>query len=142
MKTMGGKEQMDKEILVIPCSGIGKPYGEISRQAVYELLEDIRPEQVETVCLGRLMIRDPEVLEKLQNGFVITVDGCAKDCALKNVEATGKKVDKAVRTLEVFKEHRDLKPEGVLNLGEAGYTLAHYLAEKLSGEVECLAKEE
>jgi len=124
MKTMGGKEQMDKEILVIPCSGIGKPYGEISRQAVYELLEDIRPEQVETVCLGRLMIRDPEVLEKLQNGFVITVDGCAKDCALK------------------FKEHRDLKPEGVLNLGEAGYTLAHYLAEKLSGEVECLAKEE
>ncbi len=133
---------MGKKILVLPCSGIGKAYGEIGRQATYELAEDLKPGQVDTLCLGRLMIRDPEALERMEDSFVITVDGCAKDCALKNVEATGKKVDKAVRTLEVFKDHRDLKPEGVLNLGEPGFKLAHYLAEKLSGEVDCRMKEE
>ncbi|KUG03952.1 hypothetical protein ASZ90_018614 [hydrocarbon metagenome] len=132
----------NNKILVLPCSGIGKAYGEIGRQAVYELAEDLKPGQVDTLCLGRLMIRDPDALKRMEDSFVITVDGCAKDCALKNVEATGKKVDKAVRTLEVFKDHRDLKPEGVLNLGPPGIKLAHYLAEKLAGEVDCGIKEE
>ncbi|NSW82646.1 MAG: hypothetical protein HPY90_05105 [Syntrophothermus sp.] len=133
---------MTKKIMVLPCSGIGKAYGEISRQAAYELIDDIRPEDVTTACLGRFMIRDSEVVEQAKNSFIITVDGCAKECALKNVEAAGLKVDKAVRTIEVFKEHRDLKPEGVLQLGEPGFKLAHILAQKLAGEVDCLMKEE
>jgi uncharacterized metal-binding protein len=80
----------NKKILVRPCSGIGKAYGEIGRQAVYELAEDLKPGQVDTLCLGRLMIRDPDALKRMEDSFVITVDGCAKDCALKNVGSQGK----------------------------------------------------
>lgn len=133
---------MKKAIVVLPCSGIGKAYGEISRQAAYELVEDLHPEDVTTTCLARLMIGDPETVDLIKNSYVITVDGCAKDCARKNVESTGKKVDQAVRTIDVFKEHRDLKPQGVLELGEAGFKLAHLLAEKLNQEVDCVMKEE
>jgi len=110
---------MGKKIVVLPCSGIGKAYGEISRQAAYKLIENLRPEEVETACLARLMIDDPETKDLVMNNYVITIDGCAKDCAKKNVEKTGKIADTSVRTIDVFKDHRDLKPEGVLNLGDA-----------------------
>lgn len=133
---------MAKKIVIMPCSGIGKAYGEIGRQAAFQLAGSLRPEQVETACLARLMIDDPLTREQIMNNYVITVDGCAKDCAKKNVEKIGKTVDNAVRTIDVFKEHRDLKPEGVLNLGEAGMKLAGFLAEKLASKVDCLAAKE
>ncbi len=132
---------MEKKILVLPCSGIGKAYGEIARQAAYLLADDPKAVAVSTTCLGKVMIRDPETMELMDGSYVITIDGCAKDCAKKNVEASQHKVDSAVRTIEVFKEHKGLKPEGVLNLGEAGNKLAEYLAEKLGDQVECLEKE-
>ncbi len=133
---------MAKKIVVLPCSGIGKSYGEIGRQAAYQLAESLRPDKVETACLARLMIDDSETKEQIMNNYVITVDGCTKDCAKKNVEKIGKKVDNAIRTIDTFKEHRDLKPEGVLNLGEAGMKLAGFLAEKLAAEVDYLAAKE
>lgn len=132
---------MAKKIVIMPCSGIGKAYGEIGRQAAYQVAES-RPEVVENACLARLMIDDPETKEQIMNNYVITVDGCAKDCAKKNVEKVGKPVDKAMRTIDVFKDHRDLKPEGVVNLGEPGMKLADFLAEKLAAEVDRLVGKE
>ena len=82
-----------KKVVVLPCSGIGKAYGEIGRQAVYELVEDLRPEEVATTCLARLVIDDPEAKALVSDNIVITVDGCTQDCARKSVESTGKKVD-------------------------------------------------
>lgn len=133
---------MGKKVVVLPCSGIGKAYGEIGRQAVYDLAEDLKPEDVKTACLARLMIDDPEAKALVKENFVITVDGCTLDCARKNVEAAGKQVDSAVRVVEAFKKHRDLKPQGVLELGEPGLKLAHILAERLSEEVDCVMKKE
>lgn len=133
---------MAKKVVVMPCSGIGKAYGEIARQAAFELEEDLRPGDVTTACLARLMIEDQETTELIKNNFVITLDGCAKDCAKKNVESTGKTVDEAIRVINTFKEHRDLKPQGVLELGEPGKKLAHILAEKIAPEVDCLLGKE
>ena len=31
---------MQKKVVILPCSGIGKAYGEMGRQAIYELIED------------------------------------------------------------------------------------------------------
>lgn len=131
---------MGKKVVVLPCSGVGKAYGEIGRQAVYDLAEDLKPEDVKTACLARLMIDDPETKELVKDNFVITVDGCSLDCARKNVEAAGGKVDSALRVLDTFKKHRDLKPQGTLELGEPGLKLAHILAERLSEEVDCVMK--
>lgn len=133
---------MEKKIVVIPCSGIGKAYGEIGRQAVYELIEDLQRGDVATTCLARLMIDDPEAKALIHDNLVITVDGCAKDCARKNVEFTGKKIDRAFRVIEVFKENRDLKPQGILKLGEDGFRLVHILARKLDEEITGLMRKE
>ena len=133
---------MGKKVVVLPCSGIGKAYGEIGRQAVYELAEDLRPEEVTTACLARLMIDDPDTKALVKDNFVMTIDGCAHDCARKNVESAGKQVDSALRVIEAFKKHRDLKPQGVLELGEPGFKLAHILAERLNEEVDCVMRKE
>jgi uncharacterized metal-binding protein len=134
---------MKNKIVVLPCSGIGKAFGEIGRQAVYEALENFRPEDVTTTCLARLMIADAETKALMNERVILTVDGCPQDCARKNVVATGKKVERALRVIEAFREHRDLKPADVLELGEAGVKLVHILAKKIRKEiVDSLRREE
>lgn len=133
---------MEKKVVVIPCSGIGKAFGEMGRQAVYEVMEDLRPGEVTTTCLARLMIDDPETKVLIMQNYVFTVDGCAKDCARKNVEFTGKKIDGALRVIEIFKGNRDLKPQGILDLGEEGFKLVHILAQKLNEKIASLMRKE
>ncbi len=133
---------METKVVVLPCSGIGKAFGEIGRQAVYELVGDLRPDDVATTCLGRLMINDPEAKALMQNKIVITIDGCTQDCARKTVESSGKKVESALRVIEALKKNRDLKPEGILELGEPGFKLVHILAQRLNEEVDRLMKKE
>ena len=133
---------MAKQVVIMPCSGIGKAFGEIGRQAVYEMVEDLRPDAVTTACLARLMIDDPETKALVQNNYVITLDGCPKECARKNVASAGKTADSALRVIETLREHKELKPQGILELGEPGFQLVHFLAEKLNGEVDCLVKGE
>lgn len=128
--------------MVLPCSGIGKAFGEIGRQAVYELVEDLRPDDVATTCLGRLMVDDPEAKSLVQDKIVITIDGCTQDCARKTVESSGKKVGSALRVIEALKKNRDLKPDGILELGEPGFKLAHILAQRLNEEIDCVMKKE
>ncbi len=132
----------DKTTVVMPCSGIGKPYGEIGRQSTYTLMEDLCPGKVTTTCLAKLMIGDPDAVELVKNNPVITLDGCAQDCARKNVESIGKKPDRAVRVINTFKHHRDLKPTGILDLGEPGRKLVEILASDLALEIDCPAQKE
>ena len=40
-----------KRVVVVPCSGIGKTYGTVGREAAYELVEELRPENAEIVAL-------------------------------------------------------------------------------------------
>lgn len=133
---------MEKKVVVLPCSGIGKAFGEIGRQAVYELVEDLRPDDVATTCLGRLMVDDPEAKSLVQDKIVITIDGCTQDCARKTVESSGKKVGSALCVIEALKKNRDLKPDGILELGEPGFKLAHILAQRLNEEIDCVMKKE
>lgn len=139
---MGDKGDKVSKVVVLPCSGIGKAYGEIGRQATYALMEDLCTDKVTTTCLAKLMIGDNDAVNLVKNNTVVTVDGCAHDCARKNVESTGKKVDRAVRVINTFKHHRDLKPAGVLDLGEPGFKLVQILAEDLAGEIDCPGKKE
>lgn len=131
---------MEKKVIIIPCSGVGKANGEIGRQAVYEAV-DSRLGNATTVCLARLMIDDEEAEAALKGNPVITVDGCAKDCARKNVESAGGKAHCSLRVIDVFKEHRDLKPAGIIEIGEAGFKLSHFFAERILAEVDRLLEE-
>ena len=132
-----GKKQ--KKVVVLPCSGIGKVYGAVARETMYELVEKLRPGLATTTCLPLLVIRDPEAVALVTENPVITIDGCPKDCAKKSVEALGKMVDKAYEAIKFYKEHKDLKPEGIAEVNETGRKLAAVAAEEVAKVVDELA---
>ena len=131
----------EKKMYVIPCSGIGKATASVGRDATYRVVEDKRPGFADTICLALLTLGDHETLEEVRNSDVITIDGCAKDCARKNVEASGRPPVISHRVHDYLKEHRDLKPDTVLDIGEDGRKLVEVIAEDIAGEIDELTNE-
>jgi uncharacterized metal-binding protein len=123
-----------KQVAVMACSGIGKPLGALARETAYELVERVRPDTAATTCLSLLVIGDPDAKRFITENPVIAIDGCAKECAKKSIESQGAKVARAYQTIDFFKKHKELKPEGVSELNEAGQKLASLAADEL-GEV-------
>ncbi len=128
----------EKKVYIIPCSGIGKASASVGRDAAYRVVEELMPEKADTLCLALLTTEDEEAREKVRGNYVVAIDGCAKDCARKNVEAAGKPPEIAHRVQDYLKRHKDLKPEAVLDTGEGGRRLAEVMSEELAAEIEDL----
>jgi uncharacterized metal-binding protein len=119
-------------VLVIPCSGIGKVHGLISREAVYHVTDRLMPGQADTVCLALLVTGDPETRQKVQQNACITLDGCPKLCAYKNVELSGGKIAKGIRVYDVMKRHRGANFGTATALGEEGWAVVEELAAEVA----------
>ena len=119
-------------VVVVPCSGIGKPFGTVSREAAYELCEELRPESTRLVALAKLVLGDAAARELVTRYPAVTIDGCKQMCASKMVKQSGGTVAQEVSVLDVFRRHKDLKPEGIADLNEAGLKLARVLAEEVT----------
>ena len=126
------------ELLVIPCSGIGKVHGLISREAVYHVTDNLLPGQADTVCLALLVTGDAETRQKVQETPCVTLDGCPKLCAYKNVELSGGKIAKGIRVYDVMKRHRGANFGTATALSEPGWAVV----EELAAEVAKVAKNE
>jgi len=122
------KEGTRKPVLVIPCSGIGKVHGLISREATYLVTDELLPEQARTLCLALLVKRDPEAVAAVRQQPCITIDGCAKACAEKNVEMAGGRVAKAFQVAACFKDHRGTQPGNASALTDDGWTITREIA--------------
>ncbi len=123
-------------VVVVPCSGIGKPFGTVSREAAYDLCEDLRPDSTRLVALAKLVLGDTAARDLVAKHPAVTIDGCKQRCAAKMVKESGGKVTHEVAVLEVFRRHKDLKPEGIAELNEAGRKLARVLAEEVAESIE------
>src|SRR5665647_391955 len=132
-----GSNGQTQQVLVIPCSGIGKVHGLISREAVYHVTDDLLPGQADTVCLALLVTGDAETKEKVQQTRCITLDGCPKLCAYKNVELSGGKIAKGIRVYDVMKRHRGANFGTATTLSEEGWGVV----EELAAEVAQVAKQ-
>ena len=47
-----------RKVVIVPCSGIGKTYGSVSREAAYDVTEDLRPEDTQLISLAMLVMGD------------------------------------------------------------------------------------
>jgi uncharacterized metal-binding protein len=134
---MAENNQAEK-LLLIPCSGIGKVHGLISREAVYHVTDKVLPGQAETACLALLVTGDAETKQKVQETPCVTLDGCPKLCAFKNVELSGGKIAKSIRVYDVMKRHRGENFGTATALSEAGWAAV----EELAAEAAQVAKNE
>ena len=131
----------DKKVLVIPCSGIGKPIGTVSRETTYEIIEKLKPNKAETVCLALLTSGDEKTIDKLKNNYCITIDGCARHCAKKNTEECGKIPEKSYKILKFAAANPDKKPEGIIDIGESGSALVDKIANEIIKDISELVVE-
>lgn len=116
---------MKQSFVIIPCSGIGKAYGTICREAAYEVAEKRKPQESRLLCLVLLVKGDEEAISPLKENPAIGLHGCAKRCAYKNIERVVLKPPIALTIMELFRKHRDrnpnhLDPGTVLYLEERG----------------------
>ena len=119
-----------KKIAIVPCSGIGKTYGTVSREAAYQVTEDDRPQTTQLIPLSLLVLGDQESRAALAENPAITLDGCKLACATKMVQECGGTVAKDFAVLEVYRRYRDFKPQGIGELNEGGQKLADALAKE------------
>ncbi|MEQ8171399.1 MAG: putative zinc-binding protein [Candidatus Eremiobacterota bacterium] len=122
---------MKKKVMIFPCSGIGKVAGTIARDSVREVVHKLK-DITEGPCLALLTVGDEETVKKVKENPSITVDGCPKACALKNVEKSGGSVEKSLMVMDYMRKHRELKPGTVTEPGEDGKKLASIIASDIS----------
>lgn len=126
------------KVVIVPCSGIGKSYGTVSREGAYIVTEDMRPETTQLVPLSLLVLGDEQARADVSGARAITIDGCKLACATKMVREAGGTVTHDLAVLDVFRRHRDLKPSGIAELNEGGQKLAQALAEEVVELVDAL----
>lgn len=119
---------MSDRVIVVPCSGIGKTYGTVTREAAYILTEELRPDQTLIVPLSLLVLGDEAARAAVQEAPVITLDGCKLGCATLNVRQAGGSVAREYAVLDFYRQHKNLKPQGIAELNEGGEALARALA--------------
>ena len=128
-----------QKVIIVPCSGIGKPYGTVSREAAYEVTDELRPRETQLVPLALLVLGDEESRSVVAGNPAITIDGCKLACAAKMVRQSGGTVAQEIAVLDVYRRYKDLKPLGIAELNEGGQKLARVLAEEVTTMVDGIA---
>jgi len=134
-------ETRDREVIIIACSGIGKAFGSVGREAAYVVTEELRPGCTSTVCLSLLTLGDEDARRRVRQHPTITIDGCPKACARVNVEQAGANPAATFRVFDVFRRHKELKVRRVSDIGEVGEAMARILAEEIADKVDELRAE-
>ena len=130
-----------RQVVIVPCSGIGKTYGTVSREAAYIVTEDLRPEETRLVALSKLVLGDEAARSTVAGNPSITIDGCKLACATKMVRESGGSVARDYAVLEVYRRYRQFKPQGIAVLNEGGEQLARALAGEIAQVVDELKAE-
>lgn len=130
------------KVKVIPCSGIGKVFGLMAREAALKVTSELKADETETVCLAHIVTGDAEAKEKIEGYSCITIDGCPKLCAAKNVELAGGIVKAQYRTVDEMKNHRGVDAGNATELTQDGWNIVDELCTKVCSNVDEILKEE
>ena len=130
-----------RRVVIVPCSGIGKTYGTVSREAAYDVVDDLRPAETQLVALSMLVLGDEAAREAVAGNQAITIDGCKLACATKMVQESGGTVARDFAVLDVYRRYKQFKPQGIAELNEGGLQLAQALAQEIAGVVDEIRKE-
>jgi uncharacterized metal-binding protein len=128
----------DRKVVIVPCSGIGKTYGSVSREAAYDVIEDLRPASTQLMPLSLLVLGDGQARAAVADSQAITIDGCKLACATKMVKDSGGTVVKDYAVLDVYRRYKQFKPQGIAELNEGGQQLALALAQEIAAVVDTL----
>ena len=126
-----------KKVGLIACSGEEIPEGTITRLAVRQVLESLRPEQTVTICLPLFLAGGEGDRAFARFHPTITVDGCAKRCAARGTEMySGKPAVSIVLSDSACPNSATLG--SARRLSEAGRQAVSDVADQIAGHVDHL----
>ena len=126
------------KVVIVPCSGIGKTYGTVSREAAYIVTEEACPKKSQLVALSKLVLGDETARLIVSVNPAITIDGCKLACATKMVKESGGAVAQDFAVLEVYRRYKQFKPQGISELNQGGLQLAQALAQEIAVVVDAI----
>jgi len=127
-----------RKVVIVPCSGIGKTYGTVSREAAYDITDELRPGETQLVALSMLVLGDESARTAIAINPAITIDGCKLACASKMVKENGGTVAQEIAVLDVYRRYKNFRPQGIAELNEGGRQLARALAEEVTVTIDTL----
>lgn len=133
---------MPNKVKVIPCSGIGKVHGLLTREIALEIITGLCPNESETECLAYIVTGNPEIKGRIKGKVCLTLDGCPKMCASTSVTHAGGTIAEEFRLMDALKEYRGVKPGTPTALNDEGWQIVDETAQKLAARVRELYGEE
>jgi uncharacterized metal-binding protein len=127
-----------KKVGLISCSGEDLPEGTVSRMAVLQVLERLRPEDTVTLCLPLFLAGEERERAFARFYPTIAVDGCSVRCAARATEKYSAKPAKSVVISDLMAQNGLPRPQGRCRLDAAGEEVAQAAAEELAREVDRL----
>ncbi|MFB0559766.1 MAG: putative zinc-binding protein [Candidatus Lokiarchaeia archaeon] len=128
---------VDKRVVILPCDGIGKIAGTVSREAS-QMIVKMKPDKTVLTCLPLLVIGDEDAVNLIRKNPCVSINGCRLACSEINVKNSGGKLVSSLFVTDFLKKNRDLKPESsrIAELDDKGKRLAELLAKSVAIEVD------
>ncbi len=119
---------MAKKICLLPCNGLDKALGVITREVSIKVIE--MDSSIDLICPVLYNTNEKKYDEILKNAKIIVIDGCSTRCAAKLAETKGQKISKRVFIPDMTKKFQ-LRPGKNLVLNTDG----EKLVEKIAAEI-------
>ncbi|MHA1578809.1 MAG: putative zinc-binding protein [Candidatus Freyarchaeota archaeon] len=127
----------DEYVVILPCDGIGKVYGTVTREAA-RMIVKMRPGEAVLTCLPPLVVGDEDTANLVRENPCIAINGCRSACSEINVRGSGGRLVSSFCVTDVLRKNRDLKPESsrISEIGSKGRRLAEVLARAVTSEID------
>jgi DGC domain len=129
-----------KKIGLISCSGEELPEGTVTRRAVRQVLETLRPDETVTLCLPLFLAGGEGERSFARTYPTIAVDGCDKRCAARATERYSAKPAASIVVTEIAEQCGGPDIGTARRLTEPGLRLAAAVAAKIAEETDRLLK--
>jgi len=123
------------KVNVIPCSGMGKVYGLMAREAALHTVTHLCPDQAGTLCLAYIVTGEAEAAASFDNQPCITIDGCPAMCSAKSVATMGGDIKGEFKVLDVMKLHKGAQAGTASELTAEGWAIVEEIAATLNTRV-------
>ncbi|MCW3997552.1 MAG: putative zinc-binding protein [Candidatus Bathyarchaeota archaeon] len=126
-----------KKVCVLPCSGMGKVLGSVTREVGFIVAEDLRSDDAYLVCVSSLSARVGEYAKMIKTYPTIVIDGCFEKCASKIAAAHSVNVKSSLFLPRSIKKY-GIKPKKRDYIGTKGIQLAEKVAQDVVKDIDKL----
>ncbi len=119
---------MDKSYAILPCNGLDKCAGCVSKEVAVMLLENT---DSEIVCPVFYRVAQTKYNQVLEEKPLLVIDGCNVRCASKLAGEKNLRINKKINITEEAKDHDIVLSHG-LRIGENEISLAKIIFDKLT----------